>query len=65
MIANTDPTAWLREMIAMESEGERSPARPPRAVRRVVSLDFASGAVDSPFDPFDPTMPAFLRRQAD
>jgi hypothetical protein len=28
MVTNFDPTAWLREQIAMETEGERTPAQP-------------------------------------
>jgi hypothetical protein len=27
MVTNANPTEWLREQIAMESEGERSPAQ--------------------------------------
>lgn len=29
MVTNANPTEWLREQIAMESEGERSPAQHP------------------------------------
>lgn len=27
MVTNANPTEWLREQIAMESEGERTPAQ--------------------------------------
>jgi hypothetical protein len=33
MVTNANPTEWLREQIAMESEGERSPAQPDIQIR--------------------------------
>lgn len=33
MVTNFDTTAWLREQIAMESEGERTPAQPDIQIR--------------------------------
>lgn len=33
MVTNFDTTAWLREQIAMESEGERTPAQPNIEIR--------------------------------
>lgn len=32
MVTNSNPTEWLREQIAMESEGERTPAQDPNLV---------------------------------
>ena len=39
MVTNANPTEWLREQIAMESEGERSPAQPDIKIR----ADFERG----------------------
>lgn len=33
VVTNTNPTEWLREHIAMEAEGERSPAQPDIQIR--------------------------------
>jgi hypothetical protein len=33
MVTNANPTEWLREQIAMESEGERTPAQPDIQIR--------------------------------
>ena len=35
MVTNANAGEWLREMIAMETEGERSPAQPPHPPIRV------------------------------
>jgi hypothetical protein len=35
MVTNANPTEWLREQIAMESEGERTPAQPPMRMVRI------------------------------
>ena len=60
---NDSATAeWLAMCRADEAEESRSPAQQPRAVKRVVSLDFASGCTDG--FAFDERTPAFLRRQA-
>jgi hypothetical protein len=39
MITNANTAAWLREQIAMESEGERTPAQPRIEIR----ADFPRG----------------------
>jgi hypothetical protein len=46
---NFDTTAWLAEMRAMETEGEKTPAQDERAPDEFV---------------MDPSTPALLRRQA-
>lgn len=33
MVTNFETTAWLREQIAMETEGERTPAQPNIEIR--------------------------------
>lgn len=33
MVTNANPTEWIREQIAMETEGERTPAQPDIQIR--------------------------------
>lgn len=33
MVTNANPTEWIREQIAMEVEGERTPAQPDIQIR--------------------------------
>lgn len=48
MVTNANPTEWLREQIAMETEGERTPAQTSEPHEVVM----------------DENTPALLRRQA-
>lgn len=50
MVTNYETTAWLREHIAMETEGERSPAQDPNREPDEFVMD--------------PNTPSLLRRQA-
>ena len=49
MVTNANPTEWIREQIAIETEGERTPAQHEREPHEVV---------------MDENTPALLRRQA-
>lgn len=49
MVTNANPTEWIREQIAMETEGQRSPAQSDREPHEVV---------------MDENTPALLRKQA-